>query len=93
MVTIETSINSYAKQYNEFLTYITCAKVMCLGDQTDATLREMHKNWDAALSAAIRCNVIADKIGFKSLTADFDPMMTPEDAVRIFLHGEEKAVA
>jgi len=93
MVSFETSINDYAKSYQEFLTFITTAKVMAKGKRDAASLRAMWRNWEAAGRAAFKCNQIADRIGFKSLTADFNTMMSPEDAVSIFLHGEEKAVA
>lgn len=93
MVSFETSINDYAKSYQEFLTFITIAKAMAKGEQTDASLRAVYRNWDGAARTAYKCNAIADRIGFKSLTADFNSMMTPEEAVSIFLHGEEKAAA
>ena len=93
MRTIETSINEYAEAYQEFITSIACAHTMSEKPQNDTVLRVMHKAWKRAGDAAFKCNAIAERIGFNSLTAGFHSMMTPQEALDRYLHKTDKAAA
>ena len=94
----EKRINEYSQSWSQFCQdvkeyyrmYEAFQKVVEGADRRDEKRAEFYRLQKKIYDHVMLCNAIAEKIGFQSLTKDFDFMGQPYDWLLIVLSQEKK---